>query len=274
MIFQAALFGLANVLLSHFYLSVNVVETLWWNLMCFGTYLNLLLLCRSTPNTKDEKRQKYLSSLFVLSTTIRSIFPRIDVERICFFDSFLSTTIVGRSLATVGEVSFSLQISLGLLALMRDLNVQSPLTYIIPPAISIAQVLCWIGVLTTNQSFHCFEESIWAICMALLIPLLLKLLDKTKNDEMRYKLIGCTVVVILYVIYMVFIDVPMYYRRYAENEDLHIEYLSLTDGIEDAMSCKTITKSYEVWKEDSVWMIGYFTFCSLISVGLIKANSN
>ena len=271
MLFQAALFGLSTVIFSHFYLPGNVTETLWWNLMCSGTCLNVILLKSSKADTKDEKTQKYLASLYILSTTVRSLFPRIDVERICFFDSFLSTTFIGRILATVGEMSFSLQVSLILLSLARKLNVKSTLPFIIPPAIGVAQMLCWFGVLTTNQLFHCFEESIWTICFALVIPLLLKLLGKTKNSTMRYKLVCCAVVIMLYVIYMVFIDVPMYYRRYGENEELNTEYLSLMEGIKDTMSCKMVTKSYKTWKEDAVWMIGYFIFCPLISVQLIKA---
>ena len=273
MFIHAVVFGLATMLFSHFWFPVSVEETLWWHLMCCGTYFNVMLLSTISPTTNDEKKQKYLSSLFLLSTSIRSLFPRIDVERICYFDTFISTTIVGRTLATVGEVAFSLQISLAMLRLMKELDVRSFVPYVITPAITVAQVLCWCGVLTTNQLFHCFEESIWTIFMFLLIPLTFRLMRKTECNKVYYKLMGCMTLLTIYVIYMAFIDVPMYYKRYIHNEKQNVSYLSLKEGIADSTSCKVVTQSYYVWKEDSIWMIGYFIFCSLISIGLIKSKN-
>ena len=262
--------GIVHAIFSHYYLSVDVIETWWWNLLCCGTFVNIILLVKSQPKTDHEKNQKYLSAIFITSTTVRSLFPRIDVERICFFDSFLSTTIVGRSLATVGEISFSLQISLSVLFFLKEAQARSILPYLIPPLICVAQILCWFGVLTTNQLYHCFEESIWAGCMAMLIPILVRISRRIPDTETQLKLIVCTVITIIYVIYMVMIDVPMYYGRYIENEKLNLEYLSLRDGLEDSMACKLIDNSYRIWKEDSIWMIGYFVFCSYLSVQMIN----
>ena len=266
----ALVIGIFSVLLSHWYMSLDFMETFWWNILCTGIVVNIVLLVKCEATTIHEKRQKFLSFLFILSNTIRSVFPRIDVERICYFDSILSTTVVGRSFATVAEIALSLQIATSLLHIMKDSTVRSSLPYIMPPAICIAQILCWIGVLTTNQLFHVFEESIWASFFAMLIPLLLQLSRRTTNTETQNKLLGCTIIATIYVIYMVSVDIPMYYGRYVENKKLNIQYLSMTEGIHDAASCKRVTKSYEVWKEDSVWMIGYFVFGSLISVGMIN----
>ena len=252
-------------------MSLDFTETFWWHCLCTGILVNIVLWLKSEATTNHEKRQKLLSFLFILANTIRSVFPRIDVERICYFDSFLSTTIVGRSFATVAEIALSLQIASSLLHIMKDLTIRSSLPYIIPPAICIAQILCWIGVLTTNQLFHVFEESIWAGVFALLIPLLLQLSKKTANEQLRSNLLWCTIVASMYVIYMVSIDIPMYYGRYVENKKHNIPYLTLTEGIYDTLSCKRVTKSYEVWKEDAVWMYGYFVFGSLISVEMINS---
>jgi len=50
-----------------------------------------------------------LSGVYVLVCAIRSFLPRIDLERICLVDSWLSGMLVGRSLATVAELCFIIQ---------------------------------------------------------------------------------------------------------------------------------------------------------------------
>ena len=62
---------------------------IWWLTFVGSSCLNFFILMNIKPRTKVEIFQKILSSLFITSTTIRSIFPRIDVERICYFDSFI-----------------------------------------------------------------------------------------------------------------------------------------------------------------------------------------
>ena len=270
MFYVILILGIFSGLLSSLYSFDNLEETIWWHFLCLGIFLSNILLLKKKANTRHEKRQKVLSFLFILSNTVRSIFPRIDVERICYFDHFLSTTIVGRSFATVGEISLSFQIAFGLLFLMKQQEQSSLLPYILPPAISCAQILCWFGVLTTNQFFHVCEESIWAVAFALMIPLLIQLHRKAKETERKKKLMGCVILALIYVVYMFIVDVPMYYRRFSENNLSQVRYLSLREGIFDAMSCNLVTTKYEVWKEDSIWMIGYFVFGSLVSIGLIN----
>ena len=275
MLIISSLFGLFSIAISELFFSIELVEGLWWNILCVGSFVSILQLIQCDTKTNEEKRQKFLSGLFLTSTTIRSIFPRIDVERICFFDHFLSTAFVGRSLATVGEISFSLQISFVVLGMMKKStnDYHSIIPYIIPPFICGAQLLCWFGITTTNQLFHCFEESIWAAMIAMLIPVLLRISRNIEDNEKRNKVIVGIVGSIIYVIYMILVDVPMYYRRYNENESINTKYFSLQDGLEDSMYCKEVTKSYDVWKEDAVWMFGYFVICSLISVQMVKAEA-
>merc|ERR1712018_357666 len=141
---------------------------------------------------------------------------------------------------------------------MKPLLIHSTLPKILPPAICAAQILCWFGVLTTNQLFHVFEESIWAETFAMIIPLLVKLSRMPENSGRQKKLLACVIIYVIYVMYMLLVDIPMYYRRYAENNELGVQYLSLREGVYDAMSCKMVTAKYEVWKEDAIWMIGYF----------------
>ena len=42
---------------------------------------------------------------YVFGCAFRSFLPRADVQRICLFDTWLSSAFIGRSVATVAEVS-------------------------------------------------------------------------------------------------------------------------------------------------------------------------
>lgn len=41
---------------------------------------------------------------YVFGCAFRSILPRADVQRICLFDTWLSSVLVGRSVATIAEI--------------------------------------------------------------------------------------------------------------------------------------------------------------------------
>ena len=59
-----------------------------------------------------------LSFLYTLSSGIRGIWPRIDSKKICYEKNPLSTPLVGRTLATVGEISYIALITIFLNMLM------------------------------------------------------------------------------------------------------------------------------------------------------------
>src|SRR6516162_7053917 len=53
-----------------------------------------------------QRRQLLLSAVYVLGCGFRSILPRADVQRIWLYDSWMSSVLVGRSVATVAEMCF------------------------------------------------------------------------------------------------------------------------------------------------------------------------
>src|SRR3981189_340582 len=48
-----------------------------------------------------------LAAAYVFGCAFRSFLPRADVQRICLFDTWLSSIVVGRSVATVAEICFA-----------------------------------------------------------------------------------------------------------------------------------------------------------------------
>ena len=54
----------------------------------------------------------FLCAAYVFGCAFRSVLPRADVQRICLFDTWLSSVLVGRSVATLAEVCFIIQWSI------------------------------------------------------------------------------------------------------------------------------------------------------------------
>ena len=109
---------------------------------------------------------RWCAFVYVFGCFVRSVWPRIDVERICFFDSFLSVTLVGRTLACAAELCFAHQLGLVLKKVASDMQGVSEassgackIIYAIGsisvPLIAVAQTCCWMGVLTT-PTLACF----------------------------------------------------------------------------------------------------------------------
>src|SRR5688572_5793278 len=66
----------------------------------------------SDPAHAVRRRQVWLSAPFVFGCAFRSFFPRADVQRIVIVDSWLSSVAVGRTVATIAELSFAAQCAL------------------------------------------------------------------------------------------------------------------------------------------------------------------
>src|ERR1700721_811316 len=60
----------------------------------------------STPGIES---MLLLCAAYVFGCAFRSFLPRADVQRICLFDTWLSSVVVGRSVATVAEICFAAQ---------------------------------------------------------------------------------------------------------------------------------------------------------------------
>src|SRR5450755_829495 len=63
-----------------------------------------------SPEAYSLRRwQLLLSAAYVFGCAFRSFYPVYDVPRICVVDSWLSSVLIGRSVATVAELCFVAQ---------------------------------------------------------------------------------------------------------------------------------------------------------------------
>src|SRR6202035_1683454 len=136
---------------------------IWWSFLLTVSALNFVLLlalrtCYRSDifgagnDTSTVEPLALLSAVYMLGCAFRSILPRADVQRICLFDTWLSSVMVGRSVATVAELCFAAQWAIVLYALGRVANSDTAknIAKAIVPTIVLAEISSWYAVITTN----------------------------------------------------------------------------------------------------------------------------
>ena len=224
-----------------------------------------------------QRYHLFLSGIYVFVCAYRSFLPRIDLERYCLFDTCLSSIFLGRLAATIAELAFSMQLSLFLYHVGEVFGHPwtQRLALCLVPAIAIAQCLCWCGVVTLNHLYHAIEESIWAVSSLFIGMAMLALVIYQPDCCFRVGIagvIGCTA----FFIFMITVDVPMYVRRWRETQhnmmhskEKKLAYMNSFEGSIDAMERRVVTKSWHVWKEETMWLTGYFSTAVWLSLLMI-----
>lgn len=90
--------------------------SLWWVFLVSVSVINVIAWIftahfLSQKNGFDSKAKLILllSAGYVFGCAFRSLLPRADVQRICLFDTWFSSVLVGRSVATIAELCFVAQ---------------------------------------------------------------------------------------------------------------------------------------------------------------------
>jgi len=201
-----------------------------------------------------------LSAAYVFGCAFRSILPRADVSRICLFDTWLSSVMVGRSVATVAEICFVIQwaIVLHQLARLTRSDTARNISIMIVPMIIVAECCSWYSVITTSYLGNTLENSIWMVTFLLIAVALLRLLIEF-HGAARFA-IGVAVVGIAgYVSFLVAIDVPMYFDRWQADLTNGRELLGMFAGLHDVSTRWAVTHDFEQWKDEIPWMSLYFS---------------
>jgi hypothetical protein len=281
----AALAALGNALIySQPTGSVSSAVVVWWAGLCAVTVLNVCVwrcskaaLASRTDVVEPgvhsfQKWQLLLAAVYVVGCGFRSIVPRADVQRIGLFDSWVSSVLVGRSVATIAELCFAIQWALLLHMIARDVGGRLALfvSRILVPLIVVAEVCSWFAVLTTSYIGNVCEESIWALCGALLVMSFLTLRSRCQ-PTVRLLLTAGTLLAVLYVTFMLTVDVPMYLNRWLADEASGRAYLSVGQGLDDLWSRRCVTFSWEEWRTEIPWMSLYFSVGVWCSIALVHA---
>lgn len=226
--------------------------------------------CEPHKRTLD-RRELALSFGYVLVCAFRSVLPRADVQRICLWDTFFSSVLVGRGVATFAELCFVAQWALAIRALARVQKSPVPLvvSHLALPLICVAETFSWYAVLTTNYVGNVVEESIWATTGALL-GLSLAILWWRAKGELKRALIVALAAAVSYVGFMSLVDVPMYFTRWQADQAAQRPYLAPRDGLVDLTHRWVVTRAFADWHEEIPWMTLYFTVAVWISLALTR----
>jgi hypothetical protein len=253
----------------------------WWGLLTLVSGANIavwfllyhqlhapprLAVLDSTPGIE---LMLLLCAAYVFGCAFRSILPRADVQRICLFDTWLSSVVVGRSVATVAEICFAAQwaIVLHQLGTMTGADTTLNAALVVAPLILIAECFSWYAVLTTNYLGSAIENSIWGVAFSAVGIGLCRLLpefDGPARVVLAFAIIG----IAGYVTFIVTVDVPMYLSRWRSQVSDGSRLLRPLEGLRDASTRWVVTHDLSEWKEEMTWMSLYFSAAVWASLAL------
>jgi hypothetical protein len=257
---------------------------IWWVSLCAAAAINTVVWVLAARQLDRRKagmpvavhtmrvRLLWLAAIYAAGCGFRSVFPMIDVPRICLHDTGLSRIIIGRSVATVAELSFALQLALLLRveSAAAGGRLAALVSRVIVPCIGVAELFSWTAVLRQNYLMNAFENSLWALAALLVISAVLALWVEAVNLNRRFfgLALACA---IGYVAYMGIVDVPMYVSRWHSDVATNLPDVSLSTGFHQILRRCTVVREWSVWRRDVPWLSLYFTVAVWISIALVHA---
>jgi len=256
----------------------------WWSFLCAVSALNIGAWAWSAAVLQRRKAalpaeaygvrrlQLWLSAGYVFGCAFRSALPVYDVPRLCLFDSWLSSVVVGRSVATFAELCFVAQWA----SILREASqttgsaMARRVSALIVPLIVVAETCSWYSVLTTSNLGHVFEETLWGLVAALLVTSLVTLWPRS-TAALRPLLAAWCLAGLAYVAFMFMVDVPMYWSRWLADEASGRAYLSIAQGWLDVSGRWVVSTRWDDWKSEVAWMSLYFSVAVWLSVALVHA---
>jgi hypothetical protein len=252
----------------------------WWGLLTMVSGVNIAVwfsLYRqlheqpagSLGSPSGIESMLLLCAAYVFGCAFRSFLPRADIQRICLFDTWLSSVVVGRSVATVAEICFAAQwaIILHQLGTMTGADTTLNAAWVIVPLILIAECFSWHAVLTTHYLGNAIENSIWAVVFFVVGIGLCRLLPEF-DGPVRVVLAIAILGIAAYLAFLMTIDVPMYLSRWRAGVADGSKHLGPLEGLRDVSTRWVVTHDLAEWKGEIAWMSLYFSVAVWASLAL------
>lgn len=258
--------------------------TIWWQALSAAAILDVLLwslsaltLLRAARSLRPDvlatrRLLLWLSAGYVLGCGFRAWLPMVDVPRMCLDDPWVARIAVGRSVATAAELCFAAQWAL----LLREGGraTGSPLARFaasaVLPLIVLAECFSWSAVITRDYLLHAIENSLWTL-VAFLVVAGFWVLRTRVDGRARTFLLGAAASGVVYIAFMLRVDVPMYLARWRADSIDGQTYLSFDEGLREILRRCTVVNDWATWQPDVPWLTLYFTVAVWISVLLPHA---
>jgi hypothetical protein len=244
---------------------------LWWSFLILVSAANLafLFFLYSRYRTNDWTRHSgalgleplfFLGAAYVIGCAFRSILPRADVQRICLFDTWLSSVMVGRSVATVAELCFAIQWAIVLreLGQLSHSDTAKNIAKLIVPLIALAECCSWYAVISTDFLGNVLENSLWTVTFTL-IAIALARVALSFRGIARWIIAATAAGAVGYVIFMSTLDVPMYFGRWQAELADGTQPFGLLAGLYDVATRWIVTHDIARWHHEILWMSLYFS---------------
>jgi hypothetical protein len=248
---------------------VNGPLLAWWSVLCGAAALNVVAWVLSFWFLKKKHRDRtrealvWLSAIYVLGCGFRSVFPMVDVPRICLHDTWISRIAVGRTIATVAELAFAVQWTL----LLKEAGGPAARAgRLVVPLIVLAEAFSWGAVITRNNLLHAVENALWTLTAALALAGFGSLHGRLGVAGRRF-LYAAAVCGGAYVAFMAIVDVPMYLARWMQAGPLP----PLGESARTLLERCLVDRDWLAWREDALWLTLYFTAAVWISLALPHA---
>src|ERR1700722_5059847 len=252
----------------------------WWSLLTLVSGVNIavwFLLYRELHEqpagglggTSGIELMLLLCAGYVFGCAFRSFLPRADVQRICLFDTWLSSVVVGRSVATVAEICFAAQWAIILYQLGTMTGAETTLNaaWVIVPLILIAECFSWYAVLTRHYLGNAIENSIWAASFFVVGIGLCRLLPEF-DGPIRAVIVVAIIGIVFYLAFLMTVDVPMYLNRWRAGLADGSKLLRPLEGLRDVSTRWIVTHDLAQWKDEIPWMSLYFSAAVWASLAL------
>jgi hypothetical protein len=252
----------------------------WWGLLALVSGANIALwfllynalharVASYSDGAFGIELMLLLSAAYVFGCAFRALLPRADVQRICLFNTWLSSVVVGRSVATVAELCFAAQWAIVLQRLGATTGAETTLNaaLVVMPLILIAECFSWYAVLTTDYRGNAVENSIWAVAFSAIGIGLFRLLPDF-DGHLRVMLIVAIIGIAGYLIFLMTVDIPMYVTRWRAKVAAGGRLLRPLDGLRDASTRWVVTHDLAAWKDEIAWMSLYFSAAVWSSLAL------
>ena len=200
------------------------------------------------PKSHDDRKLYIPLIIYSFVALYRSICMTNETEKLCLINSDFCQPIINRILATIAETSIGF---FTIIIISKIFGVNIPL--FLGGLIIIAQILCWIGVVTSNTKYNAVEESLWVIFFGIILIYIIF----SKSCQSVHKFI-IILGIICYLLFMIIIDVPHYFLNKSKNTGSFTN-CKYSDNVDD-------------WKYVIVWQGLYFTMGVLFFLYLWKIN--